>query len=709
MNWLFPLYLAGAAAIIAPILLHLRRRPPQDRVEFSSLLFLDAQTPVPVSKRRLENWLLLLLRCLALLLLALMFSRPFVQSESAVSPSANSATLILLDRSASMRREDLWQRAVAEAARVIKDAKLTDRVALAVIDRELTQVWTFDEDRTAPASRTTTTHARLAALKPAWGGTHLDRALISAVPSFDSSTATLKKRILLISDLQEGARLDALRTLAWPAELTLQVHRLDPATNDNLSLALAATDNAEAPPAAAATPASGGNGAASSASAASLIRVRLSNTRDSALRDFTLAWDKAPAAESITAQIPPGASRILTAPPNSTNATRLTLTGDRQDFDNCLFIAPPQPRTVRLHFLGANATRDQAASPLYYLSRALQATPTLAPQLSADPVLPALPKPDIVFISGTPPAAAAHAGLRDFLTQGGFLVHVVQSPADAALLQALTGTQGLTIADGGDEDYRMLAEVKTDHPLLRPFSDPRLRDFTKLRFWHHRHLQAQAGVAAAKGAAEAAAIPGFETLASFDNGHPAILTARVGKGTLIVLASGWHPADSQLALSTKFVPLLFGWLSAAGFSHDPASSLLVGDALPLDAAQAHTITDPENKTHTVPAGQSFTATQAGLYQVQNAAHTQTIAVNLAPDESRVLPLDPQKLTSYGVKLAAASDSTSATDPAEQQRLTVTDAEQRQQGWWWILVVLLAVLLLETWFAGRTRQTAPQAA
>ena len=61
MSWLFPIYLAGAAAIIAPILLHLRRKPPQDRVEFSTLMFLDASTPVPVSKRRLENWLLLAL------------------------------------------------------------------------------------------------------------------------------------------------------------------------------------------------------------------------------------------------------------------------------------------------------------------------------------------------------------------------------------------------------------------------------------------------------------------------------------------------------------------------------------------------------------------------------------------------------------------------------------------------------------------------
>ena len=106
MLWLFPFYLLGAVAVIAPILLHLRRRPPQDRVEFSSLLFLDAQTPVPVSKRRLENWLLLLLRCLALILLALMFARPFLRSESAASTSPDRATLILIDRSASAMRCD---------------------------------------------------------------------------------------------------------------------------------------------------------------------------------------------------------------------------------------------------------------------------------------------------------------------------------------------------------------------------------------------------------------------------------------------------------------------------------------------------------------------------------------------------------------------------------------------------------------------------
>lgn len=660
MNWLFPLYLAGAAAIIAPILLHLRRRPPQDRVEFSSLLFLDAQTPAPVSKRRLENWLLLLLRCLALILLALMFSRPFLQSENTTAASPNRATLILIDRSASMRRADLWKRAVAEAEKLVKEAKLTDRVAIAVFDREFTPLWSFEEDRNTPANRLTALQTRIASLSPSWSATHLDRALIAAVPSFDSSTAALQKRIHLISDLQEGAKLDALRTIAWPAELTLQVHRLDLPSNDNFSMTLAASEDDR--------------------SADALVRIRLSNTRDSALRDFTLAWQNAPKSDTITAQLPPGASRILTAPPNSTSATTLTLTGDTHDFDNRVFIAPPQPRAVRIHFLGKDATRDQASSPLYYLARALQPTATLAPVLTADEKLPAQ-LPDILFITGTAPAD----GLRDYLERGGFLVTV---PADATLLKTLTGLDLAVTADTSDE-YRMLAEVKTDHPLLKPFADPKLRDFTKLRFWKHRRIEVKAPNSP------------LETLATFDNSHPAILTTRIGKGTLIVLASGWHPGDSQLALSTKFVPLLYGWLSAAGFRHDPAATLLVGDSLPLDATQAHTITDPENQTHSLKPGETFTTTQIGLHKVQNDAHTQTIAVNLPPDEGRVLPLDPQKLAEHGIKLSSATDTSSAAETTDQ-RLTAADTEQRQNLWWWFLVALLASLLLETALAGRSR-------
>jgi hypothetical protein len=363
----------------------------------------------------------------------------------------------------------------------------------------------------------------------------------------------------------------------------------------------------------------------------------------------------------------------------------LTLSGDKNDFDNRVFLAPPQPRPVRIHFLGKEATRDEASAPLYYLSRALQPTATLAPQLTADEKLPAQPA-DILFIVGSAPAE----GIRDYLERGGFLV---VAPSDASLLKAL----GFDVAITPDtsDDYRMLGEVKTEHPLLKPFADPKLRDFTKLRFWKHRVV---------RDAGTPARTSGLETLATFDNGHPAILSARLGKGTLIVLASGWHPSDSQLALSTKFVPLLYGWLAAAGFSHDPAATLFVGDDLPLDATQAHSITDPAGKMHAVKAGEAFTTTEIGLHQIQSGSQGRTIAVNLSPEEGRVLPIEPAKLTEHGLKLSAAAEADHASATSDQ-RLTSSDTEQRQHLWWWFLTALLAVLLLETLVAGRTRSAA----
>ena len=69
MNFLAPLFLLGAAAVIGPVIYHLVRRTTRDRQRFSSLLFLQASPPRLAQRQRIEHWLLLLLRCLALLLL----------------------------------------------------------------------------------------------------------------------------------------------------------------------------------------------------------------------------------------------------------------------------------------------------------------------------------------------------------------------------------------------------------------------------------------------------------------------------------------------------------------------------------------------------------------------------------------------------------------------------------------------------------------
>lgn len=95
MNFLTPLFLIGGLAIAGPIIFHLIKRTTRERTLFSSLMFL-LPTPPRLSKRsRLEHLLLLLLRCLALGLLALGFSRPFSNRHRSTiplrcSPSASS-------------------------------------------------------------------------------------------------------------------------------------------------------------------------------------------------------------------------------------------------------------------------------------------------------------------------------------------------------------------------------------------------------------------------------------------------------------------------------------------------------------------------------------------------------------------------------------------------------------------------------------------
>ncbi len=45
-------------------------------------------------------------------------------------------------------------------------------------------------------------------------------------------------------------------------------------------------------------------------------------------------------------------------------------------------------------------------------------------------------------------------------------------------------------------------------------------------------------------------------LARFENGDAAVVEKAMGKGRLVVMTSGWQPVDSQLARSSKFVPLM---------------------------------------------------------------------------------------------------------------------------------------------------------
>ena len=110
MSFLAPLFMLGALAIAAPVIYHLIRRTTRERTVFSSLMFLMPTAPRLTHRSRLEHILLLLLRFLALGLLALGFARPFLRKTAPSAAAAGQAQriVVLVDVSASMRRAGLW-------------------------------------------------------------------------------------------------------------------------------------------------------------------------------------------------------------------------------------------------------------------------------------------------------------------------------------------------------------------------------------------------------------------------------------------------------------------------------------------------------------------------------------------------------------------------------------------------------------------------
>ncbi|MEZ5299604.1 MAG: BatA domain-containing protein [Verrucomicrobiales bacterium] len=97
-----PAFLWAVLAVAVPVWLHLSRRRIYKEMEVGTLRFLHTALRQRRRKARLEEIPLLLLRCLALALLALAFARPFFPKAADAAEERAEETLILLDASGSV-------------------------------------------------------------------------------------------------------------------------------------------------------------------------------------------------------------------------------------------------------------------------------------------------------------------------------------------------------------------------------------------------------------------------------------------------------------------------------------------------------------------------------------------------------------------------------------------------------------------------------
>jgi hypothetical protein len=694
MSFLAPLFLLGALAVALPILFHLIRRTTRDRIPFSSIMFLLPSPPRLTRRSRLENLLLLLLRCLVLGLLAFGFARPFLQRPHATTPAnqAGKQFVLLLDTSASMRRDNLWPQALAKAESWLKDTGPADQMAVLTFARQVQPVVRFDQwSALPPPDRLPLAQQALQKLQPGWADTRLGQALLAALDTFEElgpPDLPNPRQIILITDLQEGAHLDGLQGWDWPPGIQVVLETVPARHPCNASLQVLPEQIGPLKPDAEPT-----------------LKIRVSNSSQSNREQFKIGWvtrqDQPLDQPDLPVYVPPGQSRVILVPlpTNQTALSHLLLSGDDEEFDNRLYFVPVQPETQSLLFIGPDAATDPGGL-LYYLHRAFQDTPRHKTVIHACTPEQSLPRSQLdqarfIIVAGNPGPQNLPL-LHQFLAAGKTALLLLRTAADGAALTGLLETGVVQTEEATVKQYTMLGQLDFSHPLLAPFSDPRFSDFTKIHFWKYRRLDTNN-------------LPSAHSVARFDTGDPALLQIPAGLGNLFVLTSGWHPADSQLALSSKFVPFLYSLLEFSGGLNTRQSQFAVGDSVPVHpqtGARTLTVHTPAGLEIPVLPSESFAKTdQPGLYTVASLTPAMEFAVNLTPAESQTAPLPLETLERLGVPIQTGPAKETASRGPQQRHLQALELENRQKLWRWLILSALVLLVLETWLAGRLSRPA----
>jgi hypothetical protein len=198
LTFLTPLMLAGAALVAAPIILHLVMRQQPKHLLFPALRFVQLRNDATKRRLKLRHLLLLLLRCGAIVFLALAMARPSLQSAGLLGDQeAPIAAALVVDTSPRMQYKQQNQTRVEVAQdvanRVITQLPAESEVAL------------IDSKTTNPAFSIDVAVARqrVSRLKPAASVRQLPELCADALRLVNESTKA-RKEIYIFTDLSRA-------------------------------------------------------------------------------------------------------------------------------------------------------------------------------------------------------------------------------------------------------------------------------------------------------------------------------------------------------------------------------------------------------------------------------------------------------------------------------------------------------------------------
>lgn len=677
MGLLTPLFLAGLALLAVPVAIHLIQRERKNIVRFPSLMFLRRIPYESVRRRKIHNWMLLLLRLAALVLIVAAFARPFLRDPAvAADPSGGAReVVVLVDRSFSMGYGDRWGRATAAARGVVAGIGAADRASVV-----------FFTSGADVAVRSTPERSRLesaiATAAPGAGATRFAPALKLA-GSILSESSLPRREVVLVSDFQRSG---------WQGGEGLRLP--DGATLTPIAIGDPATPNVSVTPVA-------------------LQRSRFSGQERVTVTGGVLNHGPAPLQDlEVTLELggravqakrvgvdARGAASVtfdpITPDPGPTRGS-VRIAADALSADDAFHftLAPRQPVRVVIVDRPGGARESSL-----YLARALaigdvppfEAVVRTRETVTEDDIQPA----SIVVLNDVPVNAATAARLQGFVAGGGGLLVALGeraawagNPAD--LLPATPGapvdrTRGVPARLGG---------LEYSHEIFEPFRAPRSGDFASASFYSYR------SVTVAHDA---------RVLARFEDGAPALLERRVGAGRVLLWTSTLDNRWTDLPLKPVYLPFVHRMATSLAAWAEPPAWMRVGDVLDSGAGPPGA-PRPDGRVVLSPSGQRVTLdsegpdvmelSESGFYEVRSGGREAetllTVAANVDLAEADLTPMDPQDVVAAAMGHAGGA----AAGSAAAALVTDADHERRQRMWWYLLFTGVLLLGAETVVSNR---------
>lgn len=670
MAFLNPFFLLGALAATIPILVHLVRRTRAQKVVYPSLMFLRKIEQKTVRRRKLRNLLLLLLRCLALLLLALAFSRPYFTSQHTAASTSRSSSVILVDSSASMRYADHFERARRAAHNVINNAATDEQIALVSFSQSYDILQPLKNNHAEA-------NTLIDGMKPTLGASDY----LQAVQAADAILKEIRRgdrKVYLITDFQtSGWNRAAAQVKLDPAVKLIPVDVSDAKVSN-----LAITDvRADA--------------VVYTQKYANKLIATVNNfgdeivdtTVDFKLNDLVV--------ERREVSLDGGSSKTVEFTgfnvPEGSNRASVEVSGDNFTFDNRNAFVIRRENQIRIL---AIETASRGRSESLFLQQALLAGEnnryelTLKTAGSASPGELADYRAIIINDVGTL-SEAFGAALKTYVERGGGLIIACgkhTEPGDFNRLFADLSPAQLSDTAQSRGSYALMSQIKTDHPVFAPFAKGGRLASTRVYSYHKSSPKETA-----------------EVLASLDDGSPVLIEGLAGRGKVLMLTTTLDTAWNDLPLTPMFLPLVRQMLDHLSGSESPLS-YTVGQIFtaPPDAdGNLPAIENPTggriNETRRTSTGElAVNADEIGFYRLRYRDHTDNIAVDLDGKESDFTKLNIDEFVS-----AIAQKPDEASAPL-QDRLSNEELEARQRLWLPLIVLALLLFVTEAIVARRLR-------